>query len=1131
MNGKKIISLVLVFALLLSTVPFAFGDAANTTARQIKLVKLNGWINSDGFYYIETINGKEYYRQTVVGQDDENWEIFSNLSTEDKNKVVNGGTASFFSNPVNKKALFGKNYEQYQLFYQNNSNVAALRDAFRAHKTKLASMQLERYTNYFNKDFAAQITATLKPGKVIENAYKLEKAEELRNQLIAEGKKITQEMVAYRAQQISAAIERMTVISYDFIKSAATSLINPGGATMATLYSEMRSFFDNFNPIAQAESDLLEEAREYVFGTPTQETTMAYLNTLAEFIHQRQLRLDKMMAAIDRLTAYINEMKEGVAPPPPFVSNAELPTEVLDEQLDDGSYDYVPEDGQAAAGDDDSKRDRAQAAYNAYKQALDSYNSDLDAIREEITTKRTKFIDDLKAIMAVKKTFFASDYNENVLSGFIEKAPTLETCDSIEAYTTQKNNIAQYWMRKYGELIELYDQFDHFIDEKEAACIALYTQYSPSIDGHIATYNNNDGSRLVPLDTDDTMLPLAKYTALPNKYIIHPNPTYITDIEIIVCNPLYIIDTSINLHMSGFSLAEHIEKLDLKVQGTAQLNESENAEAQQSYQRNAALFEDFIKIYRQHWEAAEAHQAMRYRFHHQLYPPSGQSEIIPKIYFEPRISASDIAALNKGTEPSSSAATSNSLYNAIADLKGQYMPANNARPLLYHKAVLDYLLELDSELVLAEVKMESLNKNIETQEMLFDYYQNMFSSYPDLIKSGGSQNLKFPNAPTRLRQIRELATEGVPRKEVKVSIPGYQGMLGDYDTGYNEFKQFVSQMSTANYYNEKAAQYEAYLAGDSASYTVGNIDYSSGTIGHNAVNNYFNQLYINNLSEADVNGQANDDDDTGDDTADDTGDDTADDTSDANSNGNGAADNDDNADSDATAKDDSDAEGDNSENDYIYVTTSTTDNEASAKSQTTDSTVDKAKDDATVSQKDWRYQDVSPTASYYEAVENMSRLGLLKGTGDGKFTPEQAVNRAMLITVLHRLSNAPTAKQAAGFNDVPSDSWFGASVAWAAEQGLVKGYNAVQFGPLDTLNKEQIITVLYRYQKMRGKANAVAIDLSAYADGAEVSDYAKEAVAWAAEVGILTLDNNGKINPKSTITRALLAVMVNPVTE
>ncbi len=178
-----------------------------------------------------------------------------------------------------------------------------------------------------------------------------------------------------------------------------------------------------------------------------------------------------------------------------------------------------------------------------------------------------------------------------------------------------------------------------------------------------------------------------------------------------------------------------------------------------------------------------------------------------------------------------------------------------------------------------------------------------------------------------------------------------------------------------------------------------------------------------------------------------------------------------------------------------------------------------------------RYKDVNPQHSYYGAVERLSEKGLLKGTGDGYFTPHAVVNRATLTTLLYRIAGQPVVANVASFDDVPTGQWYSSAVAWAKNTNIVKGYSKTAFGPQDILTKEQIMTIVYRYHKPTNKATVDLTVLDKYADSAKISSYAKEAIAWSLVNGILTLDDFGRINPQEQVTRANMAVILDKLTE
>lgn len=175
------------------------------------------------------------------------------------------------------------------------------------------------------------------------------------------------------------------------------------------------------------------------------------------------------------------------------------------------------------------------------------------------------------------------------------------------------------------------------------------------------------------------------------------------------------------------------------------------------------------------------------------------------------------------------------------------------------------------------------------------------------------------------------------------------------------------------------------------------------------------------------------------------------------------------------------------------------------------------------------YSDVPEGAWYAQAVAYCQEQGLMSGTGEGQFSPDQPMTRGMLAAVLYRLEGSPApspegAGEGAPFPDVPADSWYGPAVAWASRQGIMAGYPSGRFEPGEPATREQLAAVLWRY---RGSPAASAED---FADEARISPYASAAVDWARSTGLMQGQLGGLFDPASRLTRAQMAqVLVNYV--
>ena len=156
-----------------------------------------------------------------------------------------------------------------------------------------------------------------------------------------------------------------------------------------------------------------------------------------------------------------------------------------------------------------------------------------------------------------------------------------------------------------------------------------------------------------------------------------------------------------------------------------------------------------------------------------------------------------------------------------------------------------------------------------------------------------------------------------------------------------------------------------------------------------------------------------------------------------------------------------------------------------------------------------------------KAVDLLSYMNVAKGTSETTFTPNAPMTRGMLAVVLHNLADNPKADKTAGFSDVNGE-YFAEAVAWAAEAGIISGYGDGQFGANDSITREQLALMLYRFAGMpEAKGSALT-----NRDAGEVSDYAVPAMKWAVENGIISGDINGDLMPKGNATRAQVASML-----
>ena len=174
-----------------------------------------------------------------------------------------------------------------------------------------------------------------------------------------------------------------------------------------------------------------------------------------------------------------------------------------------------------------------------------------------------------------------------------------------------------------------------------------------------------------------------------------------------------------------------------------------------------------------------------------------------------------------------------------------------------------------------------------------------------------------------------------------------------------------------------------------------------------------------------------------------------------------------------------------------------------------------------------RFDDVSKGDWFYKDVEYVYNEGIMDGVSKREFAPNETLTRAMIVKILYRIEGEPAGYRSSDFNDVESGRWYTGAVAWAAEKEIVKGYGNGKFGPNDSVTREQLAAILYRYTRYKGWSTAAASgNLDGFKDAASVSSYAVDAMNWAVDEGLLKGANN-KLSPKSNATRAQVAAIIH----
>ena len=161
------------------------------------------------------------------------------------------------------------------------------------------------------------------------------------------------------------------------------------------------------------------------------------------------------------------------------------------------------------------------------------------------------------------------------------------------------------------------------------------------------------------------------------------------------------------------------------------------------------------------------------------------------------------------------------------------------------------------------------------------------------------------------------------------------------------------------------------------------------------------------------------------------------------------------------------------------------------------------------------FTDVRPGDWYYDAVMTAYYAQIVNGMTADAFCPNDTATRGQVVTMLYRMEGSPAWSEAAGFTDL-TQSYYRDAINWASEKGVVSGYSKTSFKPEQDITREELVSILYR---MAGSPETDG-DLSAFTDAAKVQSYARAAMAWAVENGVITGYGGGILRPGGSATRA-----------
>lgn len=171
------------------------------------------------------------------------------------------------------------------------------------------------------------------------------------------------------------------------------------------------------------------------------------------------------------------------------------------------------------------------------------------------------------------------------------------------------------------------------------------------------------------------------------------------------------------------------------------------------------------------------------------------------------------------------------------------------------------------------------------------------------------------------------------------------------------------------------------------------------------------------------------------------------------------------------------------------------------------------------------FSDVSKNDWFYDAVQDAVDMGLMAGVSANRFDPNGTVTRAMVAQILYAREGKPAVSGAAAISDVPANAWFHDAMQWAKAQGVIAGYPDGRMEPNAPVTREQLAVILHSYAQKKDMDLSKTAGLAGYADAADVSVWAKDAMSWAVGSGLISGRSASILAPVGSATRAECAVI------
>lgn len=163
---------------------------------------------------------------------------------------------------------------------------------------------------------------------------------------------------------------------------------------------------------------------------------------------------------------------------------------------------------------------------------------------------------------------------------------------------------------------------------------------------------------------------------------------------------------------------------------------------------------------------------------------------------------------------------------------------------------------------------------------------------------------------------------------------------------------------------------------------------------------------------------------------------------------------------------------------------------------------------------------------YEDCITELAHMGVVNGRGNGSFCPNDLVTREEFVKMICAAVNLPAIDSPTPFADVVNDEWYSPYIRTAYNYDLIHGTSSVTFGIGEYISRQDAAVICYNLLK---NTELKKVAPPHFDDSGEISDYAAVGVSALAQLGVINGDGTGKFNPKSSITRAESAKIINEI--